>query len=488
MHKENPRIAPLWLAVTVGPALLALSVAAVASGQGTERPLAYLVLATVGSIGGMVFAIILATHSRRIEAVELAYLALFVLSVSSFRLIHALLTPGVFYESNESFSASAFWALPISLLLALPARMGAHDFRERIDANLNRWMKWSFAAVIALGLLLFVDDDVLPGPVNDQWWVGLFIAGSILGSAWFAGRHLYLAFVAASRRPLVVALGYGLMAASSVVWLNPMPYSLTFWVGQLMGILGALVATGGALFAYRRESHRFLDPIVSIDQRSSLELQNDPLLGTFLSFMNEKDPINKQHVSGTIELVVTIGSRLELSKDKLRDVALSALLHDIGMTVVPESLLNKPSPLTDKEMAIVQRHVNYGADMLEESPVLRSIAPIVRAHHEHIDGSGYPLGLHGSQIPPLARLLSVCDGYDAMINSREYRRSVGVEEALFKMEQLAGFRWDRRVVETLVRWARTHPPEEMPQYLDSIGRIGCDCLPSSDRAFDELAA
>lgn len=486
--QQTPQTIALWFTAIIGPTLVGLILALFAAGPGTERPSANLVLLVVGSLMAMTSTAVLWIQSTRVNSVELRYLALFVTIISLFRLMHGFLTPGVFYGPNESFSTAAFWSIPAALILTIPAAFRDHKLQRFADIRPNRWIKWSLSSVLAIGSLLLVSDGLLPTPTNGQGWVPLVIASSIFGTACFARRHMYLSIVSHSRAPLVVVAGYGLVGASSLMWLSPSPYSLSYWFGQIMAIGGALTITGGAISAYRHRNHAFTEPVVALDPRSSLELNLDPLLREFLTFLDAKDPITQQHTSGTVQLVITIGSRLDLDANKLRDVALAALLHDVGMMLIPEEILNKPTALTTKETSILQRHVNYGTDLLTASPVLNPIAPIVRAHHENVDGTGYPLGLHGNQIPPSARLLSACDAYDAMINSREYRRSASVEEALTKLEQLAGLRWDRRVVETLSRWARANPPTDMPAYLDSIGRIGCDCIPEADRGFNEKVA
>lgn len=127
--------------------------------------------------------------------------------------------------------------------------------------------------------------------------------------------------------------------------------------------------------------------------------------------------------------------------------------------------------------SVLQRHADYGADILAESTTLVSIAPAMRAHHERIDGAGYPLGLVGSQIPFHARIVAVCDAYDAMSNTRQYRNGMSLASAIEVLEQQAGSQWHPRVVDTVVRSVRANPPTEVPQLLDSVGRIGCDCIP-----------
>jgi len=124
-------------------------------------------------------------------------------------------------------------------------------------------------------------------------------------------------------------------------------------------------------------------------------------------------------------------------------------------------------------ISVLQRHADYGADILAESTTLVSIAPAMPAHHERIDGPGYPLGLVGSEIPFHARI-AVCDVYDAMSNTRQYRKGLSVARTIEVLEEHAGSQRELRVVDTVVRSVRANPPTEVPELL---GRIGCDCIP-----------
>jgi putative nucleotidyltransferase with HDIG domain len=222
-----------------------------------------------------------------------------------------------------------------------------------------------------------------------------------------------------------------------------------------------------------------LEPVLVVDPRSALELGLEPIVHAFVSELQDKDPITRDHVVRTTELAMETGRSLGLDGKLLRQLGLTALLHDIGKLEIPDAVLNKPGKLTDAEYAIVKRHADYGADLVAASKPLAGIAPSIRAHHERIDGGGYPKGLIGSQIPLIARIVSVCDAFDAMANTRQYREGLSTSRALEILEQHAGSQWDQRVVEAVVRIVRAQPPSQIPQYLDAVGRIGCDCVPDT---------
>jgi HD-GYP domain-containing protein (c-di-GMP phosphodiesterase class II) len=141
---------------------------------------------------------------------------------------------------------------------------------------------------------------------------------------------------------------------------------------------------------------------------------------------------------------------LGLRRDELDELARAAQLHDLGKLAVPDEILLKPGPLDEREWAFVRQHTIVGERILRASPALRSVATIVRSAHEHWDGSGYPDGLVGEDIPLAARIVCACDSYDAMTSDRPYREALPPEEALNELMRLAGAQFDPNIVRVVV--------------------------------------
>ena len=131
-------------------------------------------------------------------------------------------------------------------------------------------------------------------------------------------------------------------------------------------------------------------------------------------------------------------------------VVKSGVLHDIGKIATPDSILFKPGPLTEHEWIEMQKHAEFGAEILGELPALAPFAPIVRAHHERWDGKGYPYGLKGEQIPFEARVVAVADAFHAMISNRPYRPAIAQREAMEILREGRGTQWDAEVVDAMI--------------------------------------
>jgi HD-GYP domain-containing protein (c-di-GMP phosphodiesterase class II) len=135
----------------------------------------------------------------------------------------------------------------------------------------------------------------------------------------------------------------------------------------------------------------------------------------------------------------------------LRDLAHGVLLHDIGKIGIPDGILLKPGPLTPEEWKIMRTHPEIGKRLIENIPFLRGAVPIVYSHHEKWDGSGYPRGLQGEDIPVGARIFSVVDAFDAMTFDRPYSRAVSFGAARAELRRSAGAHFDPAVVEAFMR-------------------------------------
>jgi putative two-component system response regulator len=145
-----------------------------------------------------------------------------------------------------------------------------------------------------------------------------------------------------------------------------------------------------------------------------------------------------------------VGMRLGLADDDLDALYHGGIIHDIGKAAVSEAILNKAGPLDFEEWTRMEEHPVIGESMVAPIPCGSKVLPIIRHHHERFDGRGYPDGLQGDRIPLLARIVSICDAYDALVNDRPYRARVNEPMAVAILREGAGRQWDPELVEVFV--------------------------------------
>jgi diguanylate cyclase (GGDEF)-like protein len=165
----------------------------------------------------------------------------------------------------------------------------------------------------------------------------------------------------------------------------------------------------------------------------------------------------RDHAAEVGALAVETGRRLGLDERALEELELAAELHDIGKVAVSDAILEKPGPLDELEWEIVRRHTVLGQELLEATEALRPLSPVVRASHERWDGGGYPDRLAGADIPLGARIIAVCDAYDAMTSDRAYRRRLPGDLALQELAATAGSQFDPDVVDAFLSGRRFAP-------------------------------
>ncbi len=169
--------------------------------------------------------------------------------------------------------------------------------------------------------------------------------------------------------------------------------------------------------------------------------------------VDAKDTCTFGHISQVENLGLMTAEEMELNlSDRRRDILLAALiLHDVGKIGIPDSILKKPAALTPEEWKVMKMHVDKGARILEPLTDFKEVSEIIRCHHEHFDGKGYPRGLKGAEIPVEARIVSVVDAYDTMISKRAYNFKRPPAEAFEELRRCAGTQFDPEVVEAFIR-------------------------------------
>jgi putative two-component system response regulator len=186
------------------------------------------------------------------------------------------------------------------------------------------------------------------------------------------------------------------------------------------------------------------------------ELENaEAVLCSLAQSIEARDPYTRGHCDRLAKMSIELGYKLRLEEEDIRALRCAGMVHDIGKIIVPDAILRKPGPLTDEEIVIIRRHPVAGERICEPLKTFRLVLPIIRHHHEKHNGSGYPDGLQGEEIPLTARILQLADVYDALTTDRTYRRAIHSEAALelMEFESKSGW-WDAELFRAFAEMTR----------------------------------
>jgi putative nucleotidyltransferase with HDIG domain len=216
---------------------------------------------------------------------------------------------------------------------------------------------------------------------------------------------------------------------------------------------------GVALFGIVLITFQYLLGALLLSQERAEELENRTkqlasfqvgMLSALLRTLDLRDQMTARHSAAVARYSRAIAQRAGFSRQEEELVHIAALLHDIGKFILPDRILKANVPLSDEDWMLIRRHPQQGARVVSSLDGYGPVAEIILAHHERIDGKGYPRGLIGDEIPELARIISVADTYDVMTARDSYRTPVSTYEAIQELRRVAGAQLDARFVEIFV--------------------------------------
>ncbi len=188
----------------------------------------------------------------------------------------------------------------------------------------------------------------------------------------------------------------------------------------------------------------------------NLERHLEAMVHTLVKTVEAKDPYTAGHSERVMAYALWIAETMGLSQEERNDLKVGCLMHDIGKIGIPDSILTKPDKLTEEEFRLVKEHPTIGARILEGIPTIAGCIPVVRDHHERLNGRGYPNGLRGDDLPMIVRIASVADAFDAMTSSRAYRQGMSAEDALKQLQaDVMSGAFDPEVVATFAEIVRS---------------------------------
>jgi putative nucleotidyltransferase with HDIG domain len=377
--------------------------------------------------------------------------------------LHGIATPDVLMGYNGVVSFTGGATLPIGgaifALAAIP------QFRRPRVGVLLVGQAVLLAGVLGLGVAAIAYPQLVPAvpEPGSAAALALLTLGLVFYGA-LALRALRTFLLTHRHADLLVVVGIAWLGAALPPAMLLRYYELGWWLGHAFELLGiAIVGIPVALDLRRAAQSRPLTGDLSAcDLVSSEEAFLGSHVGALMVSLAQKDEYTEEHTRRVALRAVQVGEELGLSPVRLRELATGAIVHDIGKLTVPDGVLKKPGKLTAEEFDAVKRHSENGYRTLKELGFRESVRRLVLDHHERLDGSGYPRGLGGPSISLDARILGVCDVYDALISNRVYREAFTHEQAIAILHEEAGTKLDRRCVAALeLVLARERAPEAL---------------------------
>jgi HD-GYP domain-containing protein (c-di-GMP phosphodiesterase class II) len=367
--------------------------------------------------------------------------------------LHGIATPGMLVGMNGVVGFTGGATLPVGAavlaLSALPSLRRPRDVRPLIVLQVVL-----LAGVLALGAVgLLVPSSVPSVPEAQSREAYAVLAVGLSLFALLTWRALRTFLLTRRRADLVVAVGIFWLASALPPAMLLTFMDLGWWLGHAFELLGMFVVGIPVALDLRRPAQS--RPLVGDVTGADLVAAEEAFLGAHVRALTlslaRKDEYTEEHTRRVALRAVQVGEALGLTGSRLRALATGALVHDIGKLSVPDAILQKPGPLTDDEFAVIKQHPEWGDLLLVDLGFGDEVRHLVRDHHERLDGSGYPHGAVGSVISFDARILAVCDVYDALISRRVYRDAWTHDKAIALLRAESGTTFDPKCVAALER-------------------------------------
>jgi hypothetical protein len=369
--------------------------------------------------------------------------------------LHGLATPGVLVGMNGVVAFTGGATLPAgAAILALGVVPALR--RPAAIRPLLALLVVGVVVILALGVAALLEPSLVPPVPEPRSPLALAVLAA--GMTFFS-----LLFWRALRTSRLTRRPGDFMVAVGIVWLaSALPAALLldwrnlgWWLGHGFEIVGIAIVGVPVALDLRRGVARSR-PLLGDLRGADLVVEEEGFLGShvraLLVDLVEKDEYTEEHTRRVALRAVQVGEELGLGPERLRDLAVGGLLHDIGKLSIPDKILKRPGPLSQTEFQLVEEHPERGRQLLHElGGFSENVLRLVRDHHERLDGSGYPHGLGRAELDLDTRILSVCDVYDALMSQRVYRAAWTHEEAMRLLRGSAGTIFDARCVDALER-------------------------------------
>jgi HD-GYP domain-containing protein (c-di-GMP phosphodiesterase class II) len=436
-------------------------------------PREHFMIVSVVSLLAFGLAVLLAIAAVQIAQYRVLFLCLGFMAMGGIFAVHGIETPGILMRGEAAEYADAVVGVSAYLSLFVPALFFAASytpltaaFERRLPFSPAGWLIVLLATALAIyGALAIASTELiaqLPFGVKPY---STAMAVTTIALLLFAAARQARSFLAA-RLPLqgVLVLAFILLAEAQVIMVTGTVWRLSWWEYHVLMLVGVGLAVW-SLAAQRAKGlslRSVMEATLELEVKVGAELQHADTIAALAAAVEARDENTKGHNTRVAEIAVQIGRAMELPTDTLRTLARAGLLHDVGKIGIPDSILSKPGALDPAEWTVIKRHPELGHEILSRVPSLRREAAIVIAHHERIDGSGYPRGLRGEQIPLEARIVAIADTYDVLISDRPYRKAFGREHAIKILREECGTHLWEPAVRALLRSLGERADDQAP--------------------------
>jgi len=392
-------------------------------------PQQHFAIVTAVSLLAFGLAFYLAVAALQIAQYRVLFLALGFMAMGGLFAVHGIMTPGILLKGEAAQYAGDIVGISAYLSLFIPAVFFvaghtslAATFERRLPFSPAGWLIVALATVVGLYMVLALASTEflahLPFGTKPYSYVMATVTCALLIVAFVRQAGAYLV----SRITLqgVLALTFLLLLEAQLQMVLGQVWTLAWWQYHV----SMLIAVGVAFSAlYLQRSHgqslrSIVESMLELQVKVGVELENTETITALAAAVEARDENTQGHNMRVAELALNIGRELGLPNHNLRLLTRAGLLHDVGKIGIPDAVLSKPGPLNDAEWAIIKRHPDLGVEILRRIPNLKHEAEVVAAHHERVDGGGYPRGLRGIEIPLEARIVSVADTYDVLVSDR----------------------------------------------------------------------
>lgn len=413
-------------------------------------PVMHFWLVTATSLLAVVLAVVVGAAGARVRDSRIVYLAAGFASLAGLFALHGLSTPGVLLGPNS--------VTPVASQLALIAFAGsmvaAAYLRpvERRGSLLGLFAAW-VGFIVLFDVVFMLSPDLARFVPVHHAPLRTGVALAVIALLLLAGvRFLEGYRLSRSSVHLVMLHVVGWVIVSQLIITIGQTFRLSWWLYHLL----LLFAVGLMLLTFARQMRAgklglSLDALLDDDAGKRLAYGLRPEVRALVLATEAKDPYTAGHMQRVADMAVRIGTGLGLAPEDLRVLAQAGVVHDVGKIEVPDAVLNKPGAFDASERALVEQHPANGERIGRSLGMHKLELEVIRHHHERWDGTGYPDGLVGEEIPLLARIMAVADVYDAVTSSRAYRAAWSHEDAVALLRRDTGGAFDPRVAAVALR-------------------------------------